>query len=91
MFSRIALAHPGSPSDLPLGNKIVYDLPPVPWYARPDRPFFGRELAESLLWVEGRSSMPCSSGSTLLIRPTAARVRRGSSFSSGADTYVTAR
>ncbi len=36
------------------GNKMVYDLPPVPGTRERIATFFGRELAESLLWVEGQ-------------------------------------
>jgi DNA mismatch repair protein MutL len=54
MFSRIALAHPEVHLTYRSGNKIVYDLPPVPGTRERIATFFGRELAESLLWVEGQ-------------------------------------
>ncbi len=54
MFSRIALAHPEIHLTYRSGNKVVYDLPPVPGTRERIAIFFGRELAESLLWVEGR-------------------------------------
>ena len=54
MFSRIALAHPEVHLTYRSGNKVVYDLPPVPGTRERIAIFFGRELAESLLWVEGR-------------------------------------
>ena len=37
-----------------LGVKVVHDLPPVTGMRERIGVFFGRELAESLLWVEGR-------------------------------------
>ena len=54
MFSRIALAHPEIHFTYRSGNKVVYDLPPVSGARERIAIFFGRELAESLLWVEGR-------------------------------------
>ena len=36
------------------GGKVVHDLPPVTGMRERIGIFFGRELAESLLWVEGR-------------------------------------
>jgi DNA mismatch repair protein MutL len=54
MFSRIALAHPEIHFTYRSGNKVVYDLPPVAGARERIAIFFGRELAESLLWVEGR-------------------------------------
>jgi DNA mismatch repair protein MutL len=54
MFSRIALAHPEIHFTYRSGNKVVYELPPVSGARERIAIFFGRELAESLLWVEGR-------------------------------------
>jgi DNA mismatch repair protein MutL len=54
MFSRIALAHPELHFTYRSGNKVVYDLPPVSGARERIAIFFGRELAESLIWVEGR-------------------------------------
>ena len=54
MFSRIALANPEIHMTYRSGGKIVHDLPPVPGTRERIAVFFGRELAESLLWVEGR-------------------------------------
>jgi DNA mismatch repair protein MutL len=54
MFSRIALAHPEIHLTYRSGGKIVHDLPPVSGTRERIAVFFGRELAESLLWVEGR-------------------------------------
>lgn len=54
MFSRIALAHPEVHLTYRSGNKVIYDLPPVPGTRDRIATFFGRELAESLLWVEGQ-------------------------------------
>jgi DNA mismatch repair protein MutL len=55
MFSRIALAHPEVHLTYRSGNKVIYDLPPAPGTRERIATFFGRELAESLLWVEGNS------------------------------------
>ena len=55
MFSRIALAHPEVHLTYRSGTKVVYDLPPAPGTRERIATFFGRELAESLLWVEGQS------------------------------------
>ena len=54
MFSRIALANPEIHLTYRSGGKIVHDLPPVAGTRERIAVFFGRELAESLLWVEGR-------------------------------------
>jgi DNA mismatch repair protein MutL len=54
MFSRIALAHPEVHMTYRSGSKVIYDLPPVPGTRERIATFFGRELAESLLWVEGQ-------------------------------------
>jgi DNA mismatch repair protein MutL len=53
-FSRIALAHPEVHMTFRSGGKVVHDLPPVTGMRERIGIFFGRELAESLLWVEGR-------------------------------------
>ena len=53
-FARIALAHPEIHFSFRSGGKIVHDLPPVSGMRERIAVFFGRELAESLLWVEGR-------------------------------------
>jgi DNA mismatch repair protein MutL len=54
MFSRIALAHPEIHLTYRSGGKVIHDLPPVAGTRERIAIFFGRELAESLLWVEGR-------------------------------------
>ncbi len=54
MFSRVALAYPELHLTYRSGGKVVYDLPPVAGTRERIATFFGRELAESLLWVEGR-------------------------------------
>ncbi len=54
MFSRIALANPEIHLTYRSGGKIIHDLPPVSGTRERIAVFFGRELAESLLWVEGR-------------------------------------
>ncbi len=54
MFSRIALAHPEIHLTYRSGGKIIHDLPPAAGTRERIAVFFGRELAESLLWVEGR-------------------------------------
>jgi len=54
MFSRIALAHPELHLTYRSGGKLVHDLPPVAGTRDRIAIFFGRELAESLLWIEGQ-------------------------------------
>ena len=53
-FSRVALAHPEVHMTFRSGGKVVHDLPPVTGMRERIAVFFGRELAESLLWIEGR-------------------------------------
>ncbi|WP_165231270.1 DNA mismatch repair endonuclease MutL [Aquisphaera insulae] len=53
-FLRIALAHPEVHLTFRSSGKILHDLPPVTGMRDRIATFFGRELAESLLWVEGR-------------------------------------
>src|SRR5262245_45163617 len=54
MFCRVALAHPDVHLTYRSGGKLIHDLPPVPGTRERIAVFFGRELAESLLWIEGR-------------------------------------
>jgi len=54
MFSRIALAHPTVHMTFRSGGKVVHDLPPVTGVRDRVAVFFGRELADALLWVESR-------------------------------------
>jgi DNA mismatch repair protein MutL len=54
MFCRVALAHPEVHFTYRSGGKLIHDLPPVPGTRERIAVFFGRELAESLLWIEGR-------------------------------------
>lgn len=53
-FSRIALAHPTVHLTFRSGGKLVHDLPPVTGIRERVAVFFGRELADSLLWIESR-------------------------------------
>ncbi|AMV39166.1 DNA mismatch repair endonuclease MutL [Planctomyces sp. SH-PL62] len=53
-FARIALAHPQVQMTFRSGGKVVHDLPAVAGIRERVATFFGRELAESLLWVEGK-------------------------------------
>jgi DNA mismatch repair protein MutL len=54
MFCRVALSHPEIHLTYRSGGKLIHDLPPVPGTRERIAVFFGRELAESLLWIEGR-------------------------------------
>jgi DNA mismatch repair protein MutL len=54
MFARIALGHPQIRLSYRSGGKVVHDLPAVTGTRERIATFFGRELAESLLWVEGQ-------------------------------------
>ncbi len=54
MFSRIALAHPTVHMTFRSGGKLLHDLPPVTGIRERVAVFFGKELAESLLWIESR-------------------------------------
>ncbi|MFO0909772.1 MAG: DNA mismatch repair endonuclease MutL [Isosphaeraceae bacterium] len=53
-FLRIALAHPTVHLTFRSGGRLLHDLPPVTGLRERVAVFFGRELAESLLWVESR-------------------------------------
>src|SRR3954462_6455272 len=53
MFTRIALAHPDVHLTLRSGGKVIHDLPAVTGTRERIAIFHGRELAESLLWIEG--------------------------------------
>ena len=52
MFTRIALAHPTVHLTFRSGGKVLHDLPAVTGVKERIGVFFGRELADSLLWVE---------------------------------------
>jgi DNA mismatch repair protein MutL len=54
MFQRIALAHPRVHLTYRSGGKIIHDVPVTTGTHERIATFFGRELAESLLWVEGQ-------------------------------------
>ena len=54
MFTRIALAHPTVHLTFRSGGKVLHDLPSVTGVKERIGIFFGRELAESLLWVESQ-------------------------------------
>jgi DNA mismatch repair protein MutL len=54
MFTRIALAHPTVHLTFRSGGKVLHDLAGVTGMKERIGIFFGRELAESLLWVESQ-------------------------------------
>lgn len=54
MFSRVALAHPTIHLTFRSAGKLVHDLPAVTGINERIAVFFGRELADSLLWIESR-------------------------------------
>ncbi len=54
MFTRVALAHPTVHMTFRSGGKVIYDLPAVTGIKERVAIFFGRELADSLIWVESR-------------------------------------
>jgi DNA mismatch repair protein MutL len=54
VFARIALAHPTVHFTYRSSGKIIHDLPAVTGVKERVGVFFGRELADSLLWVESR-------------------------------------
>ena len=54
MFTRIALAHPTVHLTYRSGGKVLHDLAAVTGIKDRIGVFFGRELADSLLWVESR-------------------------------------
>jgi DNA mismatch repair protein MutL len=54
-FTRIALSHPTVHLVFKSGGKTLYDLPPTTGIKERVATFFGRELADSLLWIENRS------------------------------------
>ena len=55
MFTRIALAHPTVHLTFKSAGKTLYDLPAATGIKDRVATFFGKELAESLLWVENRT------------------------------------
>ena len=54
MFIRVALAHPTVHLVFRSAGKVQYDLPAVTGIKERVAAFLGRELADSLLWVESR-------------------------------------
>jgi DNA mismatch repair protein MutL len=52
MFIRVALAHPTLHMTFRSGGRVVHELPAVTGLKERLAVFFGRDLAESLLWVE---------------------------------------
>jgi DNA mismatch repair protein MutL len=51
-FARVALAHPKVHLTLRSGGRVLHDLPPCPDARERVAAFFGRELADALIWVE---------------------------------------
>ena len=54
-FTRVALAHPRLHMTLTHNDRGVFDLPPADRLIERLELFYGRELAESLIWVENES------------------------------------
>ncbi|WZO96462.1 DNA mismatch repair endonuclease MutL [Isosphaeraceae bacterium EP7] len=54
MFTRIALAHPAVHLTFRSGGKVLYDLPASTGIKDRIATFFGREMADTLIWVESR-------------------------------------
>lgn len=54
MFVRVALAHEGIHMTLRSGGRVVYDMPATAGFRERIGVAFGRELADGLLWVEGK-------------------------------------
>jgi DNA mismatch repair protein MutL len=54
MFVRVALAHEGIHMTLRSGGRVVYDMPASAGFRERVGVAFGRELADGLLWVEGK-------------------------------------
>src|SRR5262245_36061963 len=55
MFARVALAHPTVHMTFRSAGKLVHDLPAVTGIKERIAIFFGREVADSLLWIESRA------------------------------------
>ncbi len=53
-FTRLALAHPTVHLTFRSGGKVLHDLPAVTGLKDRVAAFFGKELADALLWVESR-------------------------------------
>ncbi len=53
-FSRVALARPGVQFTYRSGGKVLHELPAASGLKERIAVFFGPEVAESLVWVEGR-------------------------------------
>ncbi len=54
MFARVALSHPTVHFTYRSSGKVVHDLPPVTGIKERIGVFFGREMADAMLWVESR-------------------------------------
>ncbi len=54
-FTRVALAHPRLHMTLTHNDRGVFDLPPADRLVERLELFYGRELAETLIWVENES------------------------------------
>ncbi|HEX3868942.1 MAG TPA: DNA mismatch repair endonuclease MutL [Pirellulales bacterium] len=70
-FTRLALAHPSVHFSLRHNDRSVYELPPSTEWAERIALFFGRELADDLLWVESRDERVNLSG--FVARPSQSR------------------
>src|SRR3569623_2827992 len=70
-FTRVALAHPGIHFTLRHNDRSVYELPPSENWAERISLFFGRELADDLLWVESCDEQVAITG--FVARPSQSR------------------
>jgi DNA mismatch repair protein MutL len=70
-FTRVAIAHPAIHFTLRHNDRSVYELPPSENWAERISLFFGRELADDLLWVESCDDQVAISG--FVARPSQSR------------------
>ncbi|HEX4128804.1 MAG TPA: DNA mismatch repair endonuclease MutL [Pirellulales bacterium] len=70
-FTRLALAHPQIHFTLKHNDRSIFDLPPCTDWAERIALFFGRELADELIWVESRDAEVTLSG--FAARPSQSR------------------
>jgi DNA mismatch repair protein MutL len=86
MFARIALANPTVHFTYRSSGKLVHDLPAVTGVKERIGVFFGRELADSLLWVESKVDQTSLWG--YVGHPSQSRSNNKSQFLFVAGRYV---
>ncbi|GIS60756.1 MAG: hypothetical protein CM1200mP2_29810 [Planctomycetaceae bacterium] len=88
-FTRVALAHPRLHMTLTHNDRDVFDLPPTDRLIERLELFYGRDVTETLIWVENEAG-GCKFGATSAIPARPSRTAKASTCFSMAGRSPTA-